>query len=225
MELLPRGSGSPVPRLVAGGDVTDPIPRAQPPPVRTVRWWRWRRNPLRRPSDLFQAWIGLILAITVAITAPLAAWAVGTAVQDRLTATGSEQARTGRRTTAVLLKDAPRHPEPGSAEARETQYPAKVRYTAPDGTTRTATTDVDPSLPAGHRVPVWTNAEGKLTKPPMPPDEIRNRAVGSGALTAITVLVTGTLAYRLTARVLDQRRMRAWEAAWQQTARRWTTSP
>jgi uncharacterized membrane protein YjjB (DUF3815 family) len=59
----------------------------------------------------------------------------------------------------------------------------------------------------------------------MPPDEIRNRAVDSGALTAITVLVTGTLAYRLTARVLDQRRMRAWEAAWQQTARRWTTSP
>lgn len=203
----------------------DPIPRAQPPPIRTVRWWRWRRNALRRPSDLLQAWIGLILALTVAITAPLGAWAVGTAVRDTLTATASEQTRTGRHTTAVLLTDAPGHPEPGSAEARETQYPVKVRYTAPDGTARTATTDVDPGLPAGHRVRVWTNAEGTLSKPPMPPDEIRSRAVGAGALTVITVLITGTFAYRLTARVLDQRRMRAWEAEWQQTARRWSTSP
>jgi hypothetical protein len=205
--------------------VPDPIPRAQPPPIRIVRWWRWRRNPLRRPSDLLQAWIGLILAITVAITGPLAAWAVSTAVHGALTATAKEQARTGRHTTAALLNDAPGHPEPGSAEARETQYPVKVRYTAPDGTARTATTDVNPALPAGHRVRVWTNAEGTLTKPPMPPDEIRNRAVGAGALTALAVLITGTLAYRLTARVLDQRRMRAWEAEWQQNARRWTTSP
>ncbi len=86
------------------------------------------------------------------ITAPLAAWAVGTTVHGTLTAAAYEQARTGRHTTAVLLKDAPRHPEPGSAEARETQYPAKVRYTAPEGTPRTATTGVDPGLPAGHRV-------------------------------------------------------------------------
>ncbi|MFE0452431.1 hypothetical protein ACFW2D_14245 [Streptomyces sp. NPDC058914] len=203
----------------------DPIPRAQPPPIRTVRWWRWRRNQLRRPSDLLQAWTGLILAMTVAITAPLAAWAAGTTVHDTLTAAASEQARTGRHTTAVLLNDAQGHPEPGSAEARETQYPVMVRYTAPDGTVRAATTDVDPGLPAGHRVRVWTDAEGTLTKPPMSPDEIRDRAVGAGALTAITVLITGTFAYRLTARALDQRRLRAWEAEWQQTARRWTTSP
>ncbi|GAB2895247.1 hypothetical protein GCM10027074_73690 [Streptomyces deserti] len=203
----------------------DPIPRAQPPPTRPVLWWRWRRNPLRRPSDLFEAWIGLILAITVVITAPLAAWAVGTTVHDALTATASEQARTGRHTTAVLLSDAPGHPEPGSAEARETQYPVKVRYTAPDGTARTATTDVEPGLPAGHRVRVWTNAEGTLTEPPTPPDEIRNRSVGVGALTAITVLTAAALAYRLTARALDHRRMRAWETEWRQTARRWTTSP
>lgn len=203
----------------------DPIPRAQPPPIRTTRWWRWRRNPLRRPSDLLQALIGFVLAVTVAVTAPVAAWAIGSNVHDKLTAAASEQARTGRHTTAVLLKDSPRHPEPGSAEARQTQYPGKVRYTAPDGTSRTGTTDVNPGLPAGHHVRVWTNAEGKLTKPPMPQDEIRSRAVGSGALAAIAALATGTLVHRLTARVLDQRRMRAWEAAWQQTARRWTISP
>ncbi|MEU6916225.1 Rv1733c family protein [Streptomyces olindensis] len=204
--------------------MSDPIPRAQPPPIRAVPWWRWRRNPLRRPSDLLQAWIGLVLALTVASTAPPAAWAVGTAVHDTLTAAVKEQARAGRHTTAVLLDDAPRHPEPGSAEAGETRYPVKVRYTAPDGTARTATTDVDPGLPAGHRVRVWTNAEGTLTEPPMRPDEIRDRALGAGALTAIGVLITGTFVHRLTARVLDRRRMRAWETAWQQTARRWTTS-
>ncbi|MEV3973502.1 hypothetical protein AB0K68_36125 [Streptomyces sp. NPDC050698] len=138
-----------------------------------------------------------------------------------------------------MLPEAPRDvevgPEAGSYDgprplarghlAVATRYPVKVRYTAPGGTARTATTDADPGLPAGHRVRVWTNAEGKLSKPPMPPDEIRSRAVGSGALTVITVLITGTFAYRLTARVLDHRRMRAWEAEWQQTTRRWSTYP
>ncbi|GEC09351.1 hypothetical protein SSP24_70060 [Streptomyces spinoverrucosus] len=98
-KLLPSGSDRPNPyNFVAGGDVPDPIPCVQPPPVRTIPWWR--RSPLRRPSDL----------------------------------------------------------------------------------------------------------------PPMPPEEIRNRAVSSGALAAITVLAAGALAYRLTPRVLDQRRTRTWEA-------------
>lgn len=203
----------------------DPIPRAQPPPVDTDRWWLWRRNPLRRPSDLLQAWIGLVLAVTVGITAPVAAWAVGTIVHDRFTAVAREQARTRHHITAVLVADVVRHPEPGSAEAREAQYPAEVRYTAPDGRPRTATTDVTPGLLAGNRVRVWSSAEGTLTEPPMQPEEIRNRAVGSGIVATLMVIVAGALAYRLTARVLDQRRMRSWEAAWQQAACRWTTFP
>ncbi|MEU2879366.1 hypothetical protein ABZ651_24505, partial [Streptomyces sp. NPDC007070] len=31
-----------------------------------VRWWRWRRNPLRRTSDVVEAWL-LLVAWTLAV--------------------------------------------------------------------------------------------------------------------------------------------------------------
>lgn len=203
----------------------DPLPRAQPPPVRTLRGWRWRASPLRRPSDVFQAWLGLGLALAVLVSAPLAAWAAGARVHHKLTTTADEQTRTGRHTTAELLHDAPRHPEPGSAEAQETRYPAQVRYRAPDGTTRTATAEVEPGLTAGSRVRLWTDVSGAPADPPLTADGIRNRVLASGAVTAVMVPASGLAVHRLTTRFLDHRRLRAWEAEWRETAPRWTTSP
>ncbi|MYS43445.1 hypothetical protein GTY23_19820, partial [Streptomyces sp. SID5998] len=37
-----------------------------------VRWWRWRRNPLRRTSDVVEAWI-LLVAWTLAVLGGLVA--------------------------------------------------------------------------------------------------------------------------------------------------------
>ncbi|GAA3863716.1 Rv1733c family protein [Streptomyces sedi] len=203
--------------------MSEPIPRAQPPPA--DRWWRWRRNPLRRRADLVQAWVGLLLASTVAVAAPLVAWTVGFSVHEALTAAARREAGEGRHLEAALVADAPRHPEPGSAEARETRYPAEVRYTAPDGTVRTGTAEVPPGLAAGARTRIWVNGEGHVAEPPMTEDAIRYRAVGWGAAGGGAVAVTGRGAYAATACLLDRRRAAAWDEAWRRASARWTAPP
>lgn len=37
-----------------------------------VRWWRWRRNPLRRRSDAVEAWVVLVTSVVMAAGMPLA---------------------------------------------------------------------------------------------------------------------------------------------------------
>ncbi|GAA2428694.1 Rv1733c family protein [Streptomyces macrosporus] len=205
--------------------MTNLIPQAQPPPARSRWGWRWRRNPLRRPTDLLEAWIGLILAVAVAAAAPPAALAAGGAAHRSLEHVASEQARTGRQVTAVLVRDAAEHPASDSRTAEEGRHPALVRYTAPDGTTRTATTGVRSGQVAGDTVRVWIDGAGDLAEPPMTSDEIRSSATGWALLAAIGVAVAGGAAYALARRVLDRRRAAEWDEAWARTAPRWTASP
>ncbi|MEU2159971.1 hypothetical protein [Streptomyces sp. NPDC019208] len=159
------------------------IPQAQPPPAgRRLPLWRWRRNPLRRTTDLLQGWIGLCLVLAVVATAPAAMRAAGGTAHRHYERIAHEQARVRHHIPAVLVHDVPRHPEPGSAEARETLYPAQVRFTDPEGNPRTAETDVAPGLPAHSTVQIWTDADGTLADPPLAPGRIRSHSMGWAAL-------------------------------------------
>jgi hypothetical protein len=171
-----------------------------------------------------QAWIALALTVAVLAATPPAMVLVGTTVHDSLQQTADEQARSRHRTTAVLLHDAPRHPEPGSQEDRHTRYPVKVRFTDPTGHPQTATTEVRPGLPAKSTVQVWTTDTGRITDPPMTAKQIRSRTIGSAGTAGAGVVITGALAYATAARALDRRRLADWERAWAQTAPRWTPS-
>ncbi|MEU1891534.1 Rv1733c family protein [Streptomyces pristinaespiralis] len=205
--------------------MTAPLPRAQPPPARArVRLWRWRRGPLRRRSDALQAWTGLVLALAVAAAAPAATVIVHNSVHGSLRAGAAADARSRAPVDAVLVRDVPRHPEPGSEEARHTLYPAEVRFFGPDGRPRTGQADVRPGLSAGSTVRVWRDAQGRLTDPPMAAGEIRSRALGWAAAAGAAVALTGAGAYGVTAMALDRRRDAGWERAWADTGPRWTTS-
>lgn len=184
-----------------------------------VALWRLRRNPLRRPTDLLQAWIGLGLLLAVLAAAPAALFLVGDAAFRHYARQAEHQERTGRRITAVLLQDAPRHP---GQSARETQV--RVRFTGPDGLPRTARADVPAGLPAGSGVEVWTDPDGRITGPPMTDEQIRSRSRGWAILAALAVCAAGAAGYGLTALVLRLRNLSAWAAAWSRTAPRWTAS-
>lgn len=203
------------------------IPCAQPPPgpPRRDALWRWRRNPLRRRADALLAWTGLGLLLTVLAGAPAAALWAGDTAHRHYRASAEELARSHRPTTAVLLRDAPRHPEPGSAEAGETRYPVTVRYAAPGGRPRTGRTDVVPGLRAGSTVRVWVGPGGRLTAPPPDAGEIRSRAAGWALLAAVGVAAAGACAYGVTGRVVERRNLARWDTAWAVAARRWTISP
>ncbi|CAL9670109.1 hypothetical protein SUDANB105_07456 [Streptomyces sp. enrichment culture] len=208
-------------------------PPAQPPPTRSPRHasahplalWRRRRNPLRRRSDRLQGWIALGLCVLVPSLGLAATFAVGDAAHRHYRATAEHQMRTRHLTTAVLAQDAPRHPEPGSAEARKTRYPVTVRFTGPDGRTRTAKTDVLPGLTEGSGVDVWVGSEGAITEPPMTDEQIRSRTMGWAILTFLAVALAGAGAYRAAALVLYRRNLAEWANQWAEAAPRWTASP
>ncbi|MET8772734.1 hypothetical protein [Streptomyces sp. NPDC004658] len=197
-------------------------PRVEAFPVRVLRL---RRNPLCRRSDLVRAWVGLGLLLAAPAATPAALVLAGDAAHRHYTRTAQQQAATRHPTTAILLEDARRHPEPGSAEARKTRYPAKVRFTDPHGHTRTATADVRPALPRGSAVRVWVGTDGTVTDPPLSPGEIRSRAMGSAILATLGVHATAAAAYGTVSRVIQRRNLAAWDTAWARTAPRWTTSP
>ncbi|MFH8798264.1 hypothetical protein ACH4F6_01500 [Streptomyces sp. NPDC017936] len=201
-----------------------PPPSLPREPPRVVLW-RLRRNPLRRRSDLAQGWIGVGLLLAVLAAAPLALFLVGDAAHRHYARTARHQAETRHHTTAVLLEDARRHPEPGSAEARKTRYPTKVRFTDPHGRLRTAEADVLPALPEGTPVRVWAGADGEITGPPLTPDQVRARAKGAAVIAALAVHAAAAAAYGTAGRVIQRRNLAAWDAAWADTAPRWTASP
>ncbi|MGW0509208.1 Rv1733c family protein [Streptomyces olivaceoviridis] len=186
---------------------------------------RLRRNPLCRRTDLVQAWTGLGLLLAALAATPAAMVLAGDAAHRHYARTARHQAATRHHTTAILLQDARRHPEPGSAEARKTRYPAEVRFTDAHGHTRTATAEVQPALTKGSAVRVWVGADGTITDPPLSPGEIRSRAMGSAIIAALGVHATAAAAHAAACRVIQRRNLAAWDTAWARTAPRWTTSP
>ncbi|MFE0797452.1 Rv1733c family protein [Streptomyces mutabilis] len=207
-------------------------PRAQPPPPDPppgrdphLLLWRWRRNPLRRRTDRVQAWIALGLVLAVLSAAPAAMYAVGDTVHRHYRSTAEHEARTRDHRPAVLVHDAPRHPEPGSDEAKKTRYPVEVRFTGPDGATRTGETDVEPGLPADSTVLVWVDATGEITGPPLTADQIRSRTMGWAILAFLGVVLTGLAVHGVTGLVLHRRNLAGWDAAWADTAPRWSRAP
>ncbi|WP_217142072.1 hypothetical protein [Streptomyces sp. AC627_RSS907] len=209
------------------------IPRTQPPPPDPdpgghhphLLFWRWRRNPLRRRTDRLHAWVvlGLLLAVPAAATAAM--FAAGDAAHRHYRGAAEHEARTRDHRTAILVHDAPRHPEPGSDEAKKTRYPVEVRFTGPGGETRTGKTDVEPGLPADSTVLVWVDSTGEITEPPLTAEQIRSRTMGWAILAFLGVVLMGMAAHGITGLVLHRRNLAQWDAAWAAAAARWSRLP
>ncbi|CAL9367508.1 hypothetical protein [Streptomyces sp. Tu 3180] len=201
------------------------IPPAQPPPGPPPRplLWRWRRNPLRRRTDVLEAWLGLGLLLAVLAVAPVATVLVADAAHRHYADAARHQNLTRYETTAVLTGDAPRHPEPGSDEERKTRYPVEVRFVTREGRTRTTRTEVPPGLPAGNEVRIWVTVGGEAAEPPLTREQIRSRSMGWALLAAVGVALTGAAAHALTTFALRRRNLAGWATAWAETAPRWTT--
>ncbi|MET7377838.1 hypothetical protein ABZT08_03290 [Streptomyces sp. NPDC005526] len=179
-----------------------------------ARLWRWRRSPLRRTSDLVEAWL-LLVAWTVGVLGGVSAGVTAAAVADR----GFEEDRFGRRqVVAVLLEDA-RDAVPTHADVRN-DASATVRWTAPDGRIRTGRATVPANTPAGTRVPVWTDPRGDLvSEPPARPDGVlKSSLVGVGAAMAAGCVVWGST--RAARALLDRHRMRQWALEWERVGTR-----
>lgn len=123
-------------------------------PPRKVRLWRWQSNPLRRRSDLVEAWL-LLATLVLALLGGLFA---GMAAAGAVDAALDERRERSRAVQAVLVENArDAAPAPVSQDGDGAVW-AKVRWTAPDGTARTGRAEVEPGsravrTRAGPRVP------------------------------------------------------------------------
>ncbi|CAL9357160.1 hypothetical protein SUDANB176_00598 [Streptomyces sp. enrichment culture] len=185
--------------------------------VRRVRLWRWRRNPLRRRSDLVEAWVllaVLVLALSAAVFAGLAA---AGAVDDSI----AERRDRARTVPAVLTEDAAHAPPASVSENGDGGVWAPVRWTAPDGTDRTGRAEVEPGNKAGTAVVVWTDPEGRLVSPPPGGAEARFQIVMAGVTIGVATAGLGLLGERLVRSRLQRRRLGEWEAEWRLVEPSW----
>ncbi|MFI1163480.1 hypothetical protein ACH4UM_07675 [Streptomyces sp. NPDC020801] len=178
------------------------------------RLWRWRSNPLRRHDDIVEAWIVLVMWVVILI---------GGAVVGAVAALAADQEFARQRSDrhavpAVLLTDLPRSTSTGSDGYRAL---AKVRWTAPDGATRTGRTLVSTGLRSGTTITVWQDGRGVLTTEPPGSTEgtVEAALFGTSAALALGGLAFGTTA--LARWRLDRRRCDQWGREWELIGPRW----
>ncbi|WP_406728951.1 hypothetical protein WJ438_36320 [Streptomyces sp. GD-15H] len=186
---------------------------------RRVWLWRWRKNPLRRRSDLIEAWLllaTLVLALLAgAFTGLEAAGAVDGSLAER-----RAQARTVQ---AALVEDAARAlPAPVAEEGDGSGHVwAKVRWIAPDGTLRTGRAEAEPGSKAGSVVTVWTDGAGRIVSEPPSGADAQFQIVMAGLTVAAASGGLVLLGGRLVRGRLQRRRAAAWEAEWQLVEPTW----
>ncbi|MFD9475317.1 MULTISPECIES: hypothetical protein [Streptomyces] len=193
--------------------------------------WRWRRNPLRRPTDLFEAWVAFAALVCVLVVAPAIGWVAGLQVDGTLQQAATEQRQERHLVPAVVLRPAPESAAASGAGAsasasadtsaqrtapHRTQIVAS--WTAPDGSSHQGTVPAaeEPPRP-GERFRIWTDARGRLVGQPLDPSAAVFHAGMAGLAAAICVATLVETVRRLVVRRLMHRRYirldRAWAAA------------
>jgi len=163
-------------------------------------------NPLRRATDRAEAGIFAGLAVTFLLGAPLIAMTVWhLAFTTAFTARDAEHAG-WRPVPARLLADAPQ------SYGYNVAVPA--RWQAPDGTERTGRVPARPGTRAGAKVTIWTARSGWLTRAPMSEFQAAFQADVTAIMAVpcwgMLLLCAGVLGHRL----LDTRRLAAWDDDW-----------
>jgi len=183
--------------------------------VRAVRGLLPDGNPLRRGSDRVEAYLLAGLFAAAVAGAPFAAHAAGQAAYDGALHAEQVQLAARHQVRAVLTQAA------GSAAGLSSYVPVQATWTSVTGVRHAGDVLALPGSPKGSAVTVWTDGAGNLTSPPLQPSQVAGQAdlatLGAlGGVTALWLCATATVRYAVT-----RRRMAAWAADWEVTARKW----
>lgn len=186
--------------------------------VRVVRGARPDRNPLRRRSDRVETYLFAGLFVLAAAGAPLAAQAASHAAYAAALSAQRAQAAATHQVPAVTTQAA------GSSYGGYTivgYVPAQATWTSVTGIRHSGQVLAPAGSPRGTAVTVWTDAAGDLTSPPLRPSQVAGQAdlAAIGAIAGVGVLYLSGIG--IVRWVLYRRRMTAWAADWEVTARAW----
>jgi hypothetical protein len=197
--------------------------------VRTVRAirgiWRWRHNPLRRRTDLAEAWVALSALLLILLVAPLVGSVVGAVAQGVLQQAVREQRVSRHEVTATVVRKvdgSPLEMDPETATGRDSRTRVVADWTAPDGTTRHGTVLAGLKTPhGGDHFEIWTDGHGRLVARPLDSATATTHAVlaGFGAALLTAGLVEGVR--RLIVWRMVRRRYARWDQAWDRAGPDW----
>ncbi|WP_018546247.1 DUF3592 domain-containing protein [Streptomyces sp. LaPpAH-108] len=186
-----------------------------------VRGWRWRRNPLRRRSDVVEAWTVLLVAVLLCVVAPLAGVVAGLHAHDlaqsRATAQRAERHQVSAQVVGPVTDRSPLvHRDRGHT------YSAEVRWTDPEGTTRTAQARVPAGTRTEDKVTVWFDRQGRSVAPPANDVAVWQHTVTVGLCAAGGTIAVALLARTVERRVALRRRLAEWDRDWARTGPEWS---
>ncbi|MEU6127309.1 hypothetical protein [Streptomyces sp. NPDC047123] len=186
-----------------------------------VGLWRWRNNPLRRGTDLVEAWLGLIALVAVVVAVPVIGVSVTHVTRDALLASVHKEHEARHAVTATVLRKVaspPVDPDPETSSARDAHSRVLARWTAPDHTDHYGIVLSSLKSPdEGDHFRLWTDERGQVVGRPLDGATATTHAVlaGLGAAAAATTLIEGTrrlVLWRMV-RARYARLDRAWEKA------------
>jgi hypothetical protein len=191
----------------------------------TTTWMKLTRrfggdgNPLRRRSDLVEAWllpaaIAAFLVLGPIVAVVTVAWVHA----DEAAARHAELS--WHRVEAVLLQAVP-GPEMSGDGTNGWLSSTPARWTV-SGRRYRGDVQAAAGSRAGSGVPVWLDRAGTVQAPPLTPAQLGDRAVTAAliALAILAMVLAGVAC--LGKRALDKRRLASWETAWLAVGPRWS---
>ena len=194
----------------------------------TTTWMKLNRrlghrgNPLRRRSDLIEAWLlpaGIAMFLAVAPIIPVA---IG--IWVRADTAAAQRAQLSWHPVPAVVLRAAAGPEMSDHGANTWVVWTPASWTA-DGRQRLGSIPVPATTRAGSVVKVWLDRAGHVRQPPLTAGQTGDRVVVGSliALAGLAVLLASLVL--LTRRVLDRRRLAGWETAWLSVGPVWSRQP
>ncbi|MBZ4019639.1 Rv1733c family protein [Streptomyces purpurogeneiscleroticus] len=182
------------------------------------RLWRWRSNPLKRPSDVLESVVVLVAMVLVLVGGPAVAVMAGRSTHDTL-----RQQRLDRHpATAFLVENAPgRAPSTGYESGDNGKVAVTVRWRDAQGSVHTGMAQAEPGRRAGSALAIWLDGHNRLTKQPLDPVDSVITAALTGTAAAVGWCTAVWLAVRGVRLCLDRRRARLWDREWERVGPRW----
>lgn len=187
--------------------------------------WRWRRNPLRRGTDLAEAWVGLVALVMILVAGPVIGAFAGGAAQDALQRSARAQRESRELVTATVVRKLNRSPldaDPETSSGRDLRSRVLADWTAPDGTTHEGKVLAELQSPhRGDRFSIWTDLHGRIAARPLDSATATTHAVlaGTGAALLTAGLIEGGRRFAVWRMV--RRRYDRWDQAWDRAGPDW----
>ncbi|MBV2352896.1 hypothetical protein KUM39_00740 [Streptomyces sp. J2-1] len=187
--------------------------------------WRWRSNPLRRATDLAEAWVTLVAVVLLAVASPLVGFAVGTSTHQALQRTVREQRHARHLVVATVVRrlgGGPVDTDSDTITARDSRSRVLAAWTAPDGSHHRGAAHVGLRSPRhGDRFALWTDPHGRITNRPLDAPTATTHAVLAGLGAALLAAGVVESARRLVVWHMVRHRYTLWERAWDRAGPDW----